>query len=403
MSSLLHPLPIPSGTCVESILPQLEQTLRGDGPPLLPLPADDDRETARLTDALRPGEPIDDVPHAEDVALVMATSGTTGVPKGALLTARALRASAEATHHRLGGPGAWLLALPAHHIAGMQVLLRGILAGTAPAVVDVTEGFDPAALPAAVASMEGSRRYTSLVPTQLVKALDHPEAAAALAQLDAVMLGGAATPAPLLRRALDAGIRVVRTYGMSETCGGCVYDGVPLGGADVRIADDSRVLLGGAMIASGYRGLPGHPAFAEPGWFRTDDAGSLTDGVLTIHGRLDEGISTGGLTVVPQVVEAVLAEHPSVRECAVLGVVDERLGQRVVAAIVPADGYTPTVRELRAHVSSTLDATAAPREIRLVDALPLRGPGKVDREALRSAWNTPDSRSANTNFRSPHR
>ena len=144
---------------------------------------------------------------------------------------------------------------------------------------------------------------------------------------------------------------------------------------------------GGTMIASGYRGLPEHPAFAEAGWFRTDDAGTLADGVLTIRGRLDEAISTGGLTVVPQVVESVLVEHPAVRECAVLGLPDDRLGQRVVAAIVPEAGFVPTAAELRTHVSAALDPTAAPREVRLVDALPLRGPGKVDREALRSGWN----------------
>jgi O-succinylbenzoic acid--CoA ligase len=303
-----------------------------------------------------------------------------------MLSAAALRASGDATHARLGGAGSWLLTLPAHHIAGMQVLLRSVLAGTEPVVIDVADGFDPGALPAAVASMSGPRRYTSLVPTQLVKALDHPDAVASLAALDAVLLGGAATPAPVLRRATDAGITVVRTYGMSETCGGCVYDGVPLDGTHVRIDGDGRVLLGGPMLASGYRGLPDHPAFAEPGWFRTDDAGAVTDGVLSISGRLDEAISTGGLTVVPQVVEAALVAHPGVRECAVIGLPDERLGRRVTAVVVAEPGTEPTLAELRSFVERTLDPTAAPRELHLVDTLPLRGPGKIDRRALESQF-----------------
>ncbi len=378
MSSVLHALPVPAGPDVVRVLPVLQRTLAGDGPALLPVPAGDDRETARLADALRPGEPVD-----TGVALVVATSGTTGTPKGALLSAAALRASATATHARLGGPGSWLLALPAHHIAGLQVLARGLLAGTDPVVVDVSGGFDPGLLPAAVAAMTGPRRYTSLVPTQLVKALGHPEARAALAELDAVLLGGAPTPAPVLARALDAGITVVRTYGMSETCGGCVYDGVPLDGVRVRVdGDTGRVLLGGPVLASGYRGLPDHPAFAVPGWFRTDDAGVVADGVLRILGRLDEAISTGGLTVVPQVVEAVLATHPDVAECAVFGVPDSRLGQRVAVAVVPKAEAAPTLDSLREHVIRTLDGTAAPRELHLVEALPVRGPGKVDRRSL---------------------
>ncbi|MCQ4121913.1 o-succinylbenzoate--CoA ligase [Rhodococcus tibetensis] len=374
-------LPVPPGAAALNVLPQLASILDGAAPAALPVPAFDQRETRRLTDALRPGDPIDD-----GIALVVATSGTTGVPKGAMLTAAALRASGEATHARLGGPGSWLLALPAHHIAGMQVLLRSVLAGTEPVVIDVTEGFDPAALPSAVEAMTSRRRYTSLVPTQLVKALDHPGAVAALACLDGVLLGGAATPASVLQRAQDSGITVVRTYGMSETCGGCVYDGVPLDGARVRIERDGRVLLGGPMLASGYRGIPDHLAFAEPGWFRTDDAGSLTDGILSITGRLDEAISTGGLTVVPQVVEAALNEHPAVRECAVFGLPDERLGRRVTAAVVAEPGTLPTLDELRQFVERTLDATAAPRELHLVDALPLRGPGKVDHRALESRF-----------------
>ncbi|WP_342800202.1 o-succinylbenzoate--CoA ligase [Nocardia sp. No.11] len=368
---------MPTGSGVGEVLPHLRQALDGNGPAWLPIPTTDRREARRLSDALKPGDPIDD-----DVALVVTTSGTTGIPKGALLGAEALRASGNATHERLGGPGSWLLALPTHHIAGIQVLLRSILAGTEPTVLDVSGGFLPEALAGAVAAMRGPRRYTALVPTQLIKSLDSPVAAKALAELDGVLVGGAATPLPVYERAREAGITVVRTYGMSETCGGCVYEGVPLDGTEVRI-EDGRVLLGGAMIARGYRNLPDHPAFAEPGWFRTEDAGTYTDGVLSISGRLDEAIMTGGLLVIPQVVEAVLANHPGIRECIVLGLPDERLGQRVAVAIVPLPGAAPTLDEIRAHVVAELDSIAAPRELAVLTEIPLRGPGKPDRAALR--------------------
>ncbi|MFD4457126.1 o-succinylbenzoate--CoA ligase [Nocardia sp. NPDC058480] len=368
---------MPTGSGVSEVMPHLRQALDGSGPAWLPIPTTDRREARRLSDALKPGDPIDD-----DVALVVTTSGTTGIPKGALLGAEALRASGNATHDRLGGPGSWLLALPTHHIAGIQVLLRSILAGTEPTVLDVSGGFLPEALAGAVGAMRGPRRYTALVPTQLIKSLDSPVAAKALAELDGVLVGGAATPAPVLDRARDLGITVVRTYGMSETCGGCVYEGVPLDGTEVRI-EDGRVILGGAMIARGYRNLPDHPAFAEPGWFRTEDAGSFEDGVLSISGRLDEAIMTGGLLVIPQVVEAVLANHPGIRECIVLGLPDERLGQRVAVAIVPTPGTAPTLDELRAHVVAELDSIAAPRELAVLSEIPLRGPGKPDRTALR--------------------
>ncbi|MFD3743780.1 o-succinylbenzoate--CoA ligase [Nocardia sp. NPDC058633] len=368
---------MPTGSGVSEVMPHLRQALDGSGPAWLPIPTTDRREARRLSDALKPGDPIDD-----DVALVVTTSGTTGIPKGALLGAEALRASGNATHERLGGPGSWLLALPTHHIAGIQVLLRSILAGTEPTVLDVSGGFLPEALAGAVGAMRGPRRYTALVPTQLIKSLDSPVAAKALAELDGVLVGGAATPAPILDRARDLGITVVRTYGMSETCGGCVYEGVPLDGTEVRV-EDGRVVLGGAMIARGYRNLPDHPAFAEPGWFRTEDAGSYDDGVLSISGRLDEAIMTGGLLVIPQVVEAVLANHPGIRECIVLGLPDERLGQRVAVAIVPTPGAEPTLDELRAHVVAELDSIAAPRELAVLTEIPLRGPGKPDRTALR--------------------
>lgn len=196
-------------------------------------------------------------------------------------------------------------------------------------------------------------------------------------------------PATVGDAAAAAGIRVVRTYGMSETAGGCVYDGVPLDGVQLRV-DDGRVILGGATLAKGYRHPTDPDPFAEPGWFRTDDVGAVDDsGVLRILGRVDDAIGTGGLTVLPQLVEAALATHPAIADCAVFGVTDERLGQRVVAAVVlAATGATPTVAELRAHVEQTLDGTAAPREVHVVDELPRRGIGKLDRRELTKRFDT---------------
>lgn len=358
----------------------LDDVLTGRESAILPVPADDERQSFLLTTTLRAGEEIDD-----DVALVISTSGTTGNPKGALLTASALRSSAESTHARLGGDGRWLLALPAYHIAGLQVLVRSALAGTTP--VAIPASFDPGELPSAVAALGSGRRYASLVAVQLDKSLQHPAAADALSELDAVLIGGGPMPAGVAERAHAAGVNVVRTYGMSETAGGCVYDGVALDGVKVRI-DNSRILLGGATVAKGYRNPVTPDPFAEPGWFRTDDLGAVDDsGVLRVLGRVDDAVSTGGLTVLPQLVESALAGHPGIADCAVFGVPDERLGQRVVAALVLTPGSAaPGLAELRAQVAQTLDATAAPREVHVVDELPRRGIGKLDRRALAARY-----------------
>lgn len=377
MTRLLRTLPVPSGQTMLGLLPRLAELLDGRGDAVLPVPADNADQAHLLASELSADEPI-----ADDVAIVVSTSGTTGKPKGAMLTGEALAASGTATHARLGGTGQWLLALPPHHIAGMQVLLRSIQAGTDPVVLDVSAGFSIADFVRAATEMTGSRRYISLVATQLVKALDDSAASEALASFDAVLLGGGPLPATVAIKAAQARVPVVRTYGMSETCGGCVYDGVALSGVQVRVGSEGRISLGGATVAAGYRNMPDHKSFAEPGWFHTDDFGELEDGRLRVLGRLDEAISTGGLTVVPQVVEAALGAHPLVAECAVFGVPDGRLGQRVAAAVVPSAAGTPTLEDLRAHVTAALDGTAAPRELHLLDELPRRGIGKLDRRAL---------------------
>jgi O-succinylbenzoic acid--CoA ligase len=365
---------IPPKPSAEPLLAAVEGVLDGRESAFLPVPADA-RVAQSMTTSLAVGEDIDD-----DVAVVMSTSGTTGVPKGALLTAPALIASASATHDRLAGPGTWLLALPAYHVAGFQVLVRSILAGTLPVVID--PGFDVDEIPYAVELLGSGPRYASLVAVQLAKALSDPAATASLALLDAVLIGGGPMPATLADGAAAAGIRVVRTYGSSETAGGCVYDGVPLDGVEMRI-DEGRVVLGGATLAKGYRNPVQPDPFAEPGWFRTDDVGTIEDSVLRVLGRVDDAIGTGGLTVLPQLVEAALSTHAAIAECAVFGVTDDRLGQRVAAAVVLApDRDAPTLAELRAHVEQTLDATAAPREVHVVDELPHLGIGKLDRREL---------------------
>ena len=377
----LRTLPVPGGPAVAEVFPALEQMLADRGPALLPVPADDPARTRILVDSQRPGDPIDD-----RAAVVVSTSGSTGTPKGAMLSAAALAASAEATDTVLGGPGRWLLALPAHHVAGLQVVLRSLRAGYEPVVMDVTRGFDAAALPDAVATCRGGadRAYTSLVPGQLAKVLDDgpPEAATALADLDAVLLGGAAAAPELLARAADAGIRVVRTYGMSETAGGCVYDGEPLPGVTVEVDDDEgRVWLAGPQLASGYRNAPDHPAFARAGWFRTDDAGRLgPEGRLHILGRLDEALSVGGLMLLPQTVEDALRQHPAVVDVVVVGIPDDRLGARPVAAVTLRSAASAD--DLRAHVAATLGAHSAPAAVAVLDSLPTLPGGKVDRRAI---------------------
>lgn len=397
---------VPDGPAVAEIYPALRALLDGEGPALLPVPAADPVRRRILVEALRPDDAPSDpaapragelAPLPGDTALIAATSGSTGTPKGAMLPLRALRSSAEATEERLAGPGRWLLALPAHHIAGMQVVLRALAAGAPPEVLDVSAGFDPAALPAAVRALESASGtaagtdtplYTSLVPGQLLKILDHPDHApiAALARFHTVLLGGAASDPQLLERAAEAGISVVRTYGSSETAGGCVYDGVPLAGTEVHIDADSRVWLGGPTVASGYRNAPGHPAFAEPGWFRTDDAGLLSEGVgeLRILGRLDAAISVGGLTILPQVIEAALREHPAVGEAVVVGEPDPRLGSRLVAVIQRSSGQTiePGPHEMTTWVRERLGAHSSPARFEWVDALPLLGNGKIDRKLV---------------------
>jgi O-succinylbenzoic acid--CoA ligase len=378
---------------VERVTPRLVELLAaaldGSGPAIAPLDAGlPPARLAGLIDALGPDSVQDTEgvtsarsgPHegvAEGTAVVVGTSGSTGVPKGVELSAAALRHSARASLDRVGArPGErWLCCLPVTHVAGLAVLVRSLVSGTEPVLAERADAGTVAASGCA---------HVSLVPTQLQRLLlqagaDGPTP---LAGFSSVLLGGAATPAGLLDGARDACVPVVTTYGMTETCGGCVYDGVPLDGVRAEVRDDGRIWLSGPVLFSGYRGGPPAPA---DGWFRTGDLGLLdAEGRLAVRGRADDVINTGGHKVVPGEVAAALQSCPGVREVAVVGQPDPEWGERVVAVVVPADpGDPPTPELLRRHVRERLPRYAIPSRVVMVGAVPMLPSGKHDIVRLR--------------------
>jgi O-succinylbenzoic acid--CoA ligase len=357
-----------SPAAVNSLVAVVREALTG-GPAVLPVPPG----AAGVRD--EPGE---------GAAVVIATSGSTGGAKHVVLSAAALQASARATADRLGGPARWLLALPAHHVAGVQVVVRALLAGSPPVVQDLRAGFRPDDFAAATRELGADRRCTSLVPTQLGRILDAGGAALdALRSYTAVLVGGAALAPRLHERAIAAGVAVVTTYGMSETAGGCVYDGRPLDGVRVELEPDGRIRLGGATLADGYLGEPELTAAAfVDGWFRSGDLGRWRAGRLEVLGRADDVIVTGGENVAPAAVERVLAAQDGVAAACVVGVPDAEWGQVVAAAVVPDGPLDPAFTErLQAAVRAELGRAAVPRILRPVPRIPLHGIGKPDRPA----------------------
>ncbi|MDQ3615617.1 MAG: AMP-binding protein [Actinomycetota bacterium] len=309
--------------------------------------------------------------------LVIETSGSTGERKRVLLSRRAMRASAAATARRLGGPGQWLLALPSSYVAGAQVLFRSALAGAEP--VFLAEHDD---LSAAVAATKGQRRYTSLVPTQLTRMLSNERDVAALRSFDTILLGGAATGSRLLDAAERSGLRVVATYGMSETCGGCVYDGVALDGVAVAVSDTGRVRISGPVLFDGYDGRPDLTSqVLKDGWFLTSDFGRLDDdGRLQVLGRMDDVVISGGVKVPTAAVAARTLEHPHVLDVAVVGVPDREWGQAVVAVVVTSADVA--LGEIRDLVGESHPRAWAPRRLVAANEIPLLVNGKVDRRGV---------------------
>lgn len=369
---------------------------------------------------LGPFAPPADLPVGfEDTALVVPTSGSTGVPKAVALTRDALLASQDATATALDGHGFWLPLLPPTHIAGIQVIARahrtaqlhGLDSPALPdPLPDLTAHFDSAAFitaaePAlAQASAAGLPAFTSLVPTQLIRIVTgatgpDARARAVLRRFDAVLVGGAAIPADVLARARAARIQVRTTYGSSETAGGCVYDRRPLDGVTLRIdgpADGGRLVIAAPSLALGYLTADGPTTdgfdVGPDGRreFRTSDIATIDDGLLTVIGRADDVVNTGGKKVVPQDVERAIERslmlRDMVRDCVIVGVPDPEWGQRLEALVTlspwisPAEA-TPLVRA--ALQTSEAPSHWIPRRAHVVDEIPLLGIGKVDRAAAR--------------------
>ena len=430
----------------QEILRAFERSLTGDLP----------------NSALDGQDPRGRIEAPESIALVVGTSGSTGAPKQTALSVRALRASARATerffadHPSIGSskprrvvsedPAQWLLALPAHYVAGAQVLARSVLAGTTPVVAaSVTDGvsFTPEVFLNAAEQLSCARRFVSLVPTQVHKLLEAAEASPALGseiydalgQFTGILLGGAPASASLLAAACELGLNVVTTYGSAETAGGCVYSGVALPGVRLRVVPEDaglldssagdaadtgqgggsentgRIWLGGEHLASGYMGDSARTAshfFVDADgcrWYRTDDYGSLAPAapkntpedegapMLNIVGRSDDVIITGGVKISARAVAAVLESHPAVREAAVVGIPDARWGSAVAAALtlrgasgaqsVP-DTSRATCDMLREFCTDKLGAAGAPKFLRILADFPTASTGKPDRQAIYS-------------------
>lgn len=337
-------------------------------------------ESARPTVVVRGSRdvtrPASGRPVSPETMLVFATSATAGTPKLVELSRDAVRYAVTASNTLLGGSGddVWVSCLPAAHVGGMLVLLRAVFLGTR---VEVLDRFDPRTVG------ERPGQFISLVPTMLSRLLD---AGIDLGSYHAILTGGGQLHPDLRARAEDTGARIVETYGLTESCGGVVYDGMPFPGTDIRIAD-GLIELRGPSVMTGYLHEPAATAAAisGDGWLRTGDAGSIDDRAVRVLGRVDDLIDSGGEKVWPQEVETALSTHPAVADVAVAGRTDPEWGQRIVAFVVPADvSAPPSLDDLRDHIGARIARFKAPRELVLVDALPRTVSGKVRRADLRT-------------------
>ncbi|GIT81415.1 O-succinylbenzoic acid--CoA ligase [Leifsonia sp. LS1] len=368
----------------EAVYRALREALAGGGPAVVP------REAGAATDKAGHGrgERV-----AQNVALVIETSGSTGRPKRVALSADALLASAAASAGAMGGQGQWVLALPAHYVAGAQVLVRSLAAQTEPLYYGAGH-FDAERFAALAAEATNDLRYTSLVPVQLARLVDAAEGGsraveAALRRFDGILVGGQALTPALRERAERVGARILSTYGSSETAGGCVYDGVPIGTTTVREVD-GLLEIAGPTLAEGYLGdvERTHAAFHEADgvrWYRTGDLGAVVDGRVTVFGRADNVIISGGEKILLDRVEQLVRAVAGLEHAVVVAAEDAEWGQVPVVVAVLDEGAVAEgedlLRRVRARVAEGAGRAAAPARIAVVAELPALSSGKPDRVA----------------------
>lgn len=346
-----------------------------DGDAALPLdPNAPPAHNAAMLDSMRPAAVLDaqgerhklpgSLPVEDGDALVVLTSGTTGEPKGAVHTHRGIEYAAFCSSTAAGviANSCWLACLPLSHVGGLSVVTRAVLTGTE---LQMLERADPKAI--AEAQRQGAT-HVSLVPTILGRIDPEP--------FHSILLGGSAIP-------IDRPSNTIATYGMTESFGGVVYEGLALNGVEMRTTPDGLIELRSPTMLRSYRN--GSNPLDAQGWLRTGDLGQIDSatGTLTVLGRVDEVIVTGGEKVWPHTVEAVLLQHDAVSEVAVIGIADPEWGQRVVALVVPMPGQLPlSLQAARELVRNQLPVASAPKEIRLVDSLPRTSVGKLRRMTL---------------------
>ena len=378
------------------------RALDGTGPAIAPMAAGPEFIVTQTLAALRPDNPGFPL-ESNDIAIVSTTSGSTGTPRGVLLSQQALAASATAFGNRFGTNNRWVVSVPAHRIAGIMVLVRSWFHNS-PFEIDPSVGgartFQAAAFAATTmravreSNNDGRSLMVSLVPTQIARLLESGSVGVeALQSYDLVFSGAAATPQPMLNKMRELGIKVSVSYGMTETCGGCVFDGRPLDGVNISLGtkDDiepGRVRISGAVAASGYRLRPDLDAVSFiSGQIQTHDVGKLdSSGLLHILGRLDDVVIVGGVNVSLSAVESLIRHHPAIEDVAVIDLQDELWGSIPIAYVVTRNHISNTsnlIAEIQSTIQEQISRAAVPRTVQFVTSLPMLDSGKIDRISLR--------------------